>query len=132
MVAATHDREIFSLVVRNELKDEVKTVADLKGKKVGFSTPGAGSWAFASAYLQKAGLNPETDLEFVSLGGDAGVIYSALETGKVDAMASWEPTRKEKPRTKPDGRRPERFAPTASPSVRRDAPPPRGCAHPAS
>jgi len=92
MVAATHDREIFSLVVRSELKDQVKTVADLKGKKVGFSTPGAGAWAFASAYLQKAGLNPETDLEFVSLGGDAGVIYSALETGKVDAMASWEPT----------------------------------------
>jgi NitT/TauT family transport system substrate-binding protein len=92
MVLTTHEREIFSLIVRDELRDQVKQVADLKGKKVGFSTPGAGSWAFASLYLKKAGLNPETDLEFVSLGADAGVIYSALQTGKVDAFASWEPT----------------------------------------
>jgi NitT/TauT family transport system substrate-binding protein len=92
MVIATHEREIFSLVVRNELQDQVKQVADLKGKRVGFSTPGAGSWEFASLYLKKAGLNPETDLEFVSLGGDVGVIYAALQTGKVDAFASWEPT----------------------------------------
>ncbi len=92
MILSTHDREIFSLVVRKELEGRVKTVADLKGMKVGFSTPGAGSWAFASAYLKKAGLNPDTDLQFVSLGGDASVIYSALQTGKVDAFSAWEPT----------------------------------------
>jgi ABC-type nitrate/sulfonate/bicarbonate transport system substrate-binding protein len=91
MVLSTHDREIFSLMVRSALKDQVKTVADLRGKRVGFTTPGAGSWAFASAYLRKAGLDPERDVEFVSLGGDVGVIYAALDTGKVDAITSWEP-----------------------------------------
>jgi NitT/TauT family transport system substrate-binding protein len=70
----------------------VNSVADLRGKRVGFSTPGSGSWALGSAYLKKAGLDPDRDLEFVSLGGDANVIYTALQTGKVDAMASWEPT----------------------------------------
>ena len=91
MILTTHDREIFSLLARTPLKDQVKTVADLKGKKVGFTTPGAGAWAFASAYLKKAGLDPDKDVEFVSLGGDVGVIYAALETGRVDAIAAWEP-----------------------------------------
>ncbi len=89
---STHDLEIFSLVVRNELKDKVKTVADLKGMKVGFSTPGASSWYLGSLFLKKAGLDPERDLEYISLGGNPAVIYTALKTGKVDAFVSWEPT----------------------------------------
>src|SRR5579862_9775811 len=89
---STHDLEIFSLVVRNELKDKVKTVADLKGMKVGFSTPGASSWYLGSLFLKKAGLDPERDLEYISLGGDPGVIYTSLKTGKVDAFIAWEPT----------------------------------------
>ncbi len=89
---STHDREIFSLVVRSEHKDKVKTVGDLKGMKVGFSTPGASSWYIGSLFLKKAGLDPEKDLEFVSLGGDPGVIYTSLKTGKVDAFSAWEPT----------------------------------------
>jgi NitT/TauT family transport system substrate-binding protein len=90
-VFQTHDREIFSFVVRSGLKDKVKTVADLKGMTVGFTTPGAGAWAFAQIYLKQAGLDPDKDVKLVSLGGDAGVIYAALETGKVDAFPAWEP-----------------------------------------
>lgn len=91
-VLSTHDLEIFSLVVRSELKNKVKRVADLRGMKVGFSTPGASSWYLGSVFLKKAGLDPEKDLEYVSLGGDPGVIYASLKTGKVDAFSSWEPT----------------------------------------
>jgi NitT/TauT family transport system substrate-binding protein len=91
-VLATHDREIFSLVVRSELKDKVKTVADLKGLKVGFSTPGASSWYLGSLFLKNAGLDPERDVQYISLGGNPGVIYTSLKTGKVDAFVSWEPT----------------------------------------
>ncbi len=91
-VLSTHDLEIFSLVVRSKLKDKVKTVADLRGMKVGFSTPGAASWYLGSVFLKKAGLDPEKDLEYVSLGGDPGVIYASLKTGKVDAFSAWEPT----------------------------------------
>lgn len=90
-VFQTHDREIFSFVVRSALKDKVKTVADLKGMTVGFTTPGAGAWAFAQIFLKQAGLDPDKDVKLVSLGGDAGVIYAALETGKVDAFPAWEP-----------------------------------------
>ncbi len=90
-VFQTHDREIFSFVVRSGLKDKVKTVADLKGMKVGFTTPGAGAWAFAQIFLKQAGIDPNKDVELVSLGGDAGVIYTALQTGKIDAFPTWEP-----------------------------------------
>ncbi len=90
-VMSMHDLEIFSLVVRSELRDKVKTVADLRGLTVGFSTPGAGSWYMGSLFLKKAGLDPEKDLQYVSLGGDVGVIYTALKTGKVDAFPAWEP-----------------------------------------
>jgi ABC-type nitrate/sulfonate/bicarbonate transport system substrate-binding protein len=91
-VLSTHDLEIFSLVVRSALKDKVKTVSDLRGLKVGFSTPGASSWYLGSLFLKKAGLDPEKDVEYVSLGGDPGVIYTSLKTGKVDAFSAWEPT----------------------------------------
>jgi NitT/TauT family transport system substrate-binding protein len=71
---------------------EIQSVEDLAGRRVGFSTPGAGSWFIGRALLQGAGLNPDTDLEYVSLGGDPGVIYTALQQGQVDAFSSWEPT----------------------------------------
>lgn len=91
-VASLHDKEIFTLVVRSELKDKVKTVADLRGLRVGFSSPGAGAWAAASLYLKKSGLDPLKDVQFFPLGADAGVIYTALKTGRVDAFPTWEPT----------------------------------------
>ena len=90
-VIATYDREIFSLLVRTQLKDSVKAVADLKGKNVGVTGAGSGSWAMANVYLKKAGLTPDKDVSLVALGGDPSAIYTALQTGKVDAIAGWEP-----------------------------------------
>lgn len=87
-----HDREIFSFVVRSGLRDEVRSISDLRGRTVGFTTPGAGAWAFAQIYLKQAGLDPERDVELVSLGGDTAVILAALEQGRVDAFPTWEPT----------------------------------------
>ncbi len=91
VVAELHDQEIFGLIVRQQLKDQVKTVKDLKGKRVGFTTPGAGSWALGNVYLKKAGLDPDKDVELVSLGGDNAVFYTALQSGRVDAIVSFEP-----------------------------------------
>ncbi len=92
VLLSVHDLEIFSLVVRSALKDKVKTVADLRGLKVAFSTPGAGSWYMGELFLKKSGLDPDKDVQYLSLGADPGVIYTALKTGKVDAMSTWEPT----------------------------------------
>src|SRR5262249_39491825 len=40
MLVNMHDRQAFSLIVRSDLKDSVKSVADLRGRKVGYSMPG--------------------------------------------------------------------------------------------
>ncbi len=90
-VIELHDQEIFGLVVRTQLKDQVKTVKDLRGRKIGFTTPGSGTWALGNVYLKKAGLDPEKDAELVSLGGDNAVFYTALQSGRVDAIVSFEP-----------------------------------------
>jgi NitT/TauT family transport system substrate-binding protein len=90
-VVALHDQEFFGLVVRSALKDQVKTVKDLKGKKVGFTTPGSGTWALGNVFLKKAGLDPEKDVELVSLGGSNDVFYTALQSARVDAIVSFEP-----------------------------------------
>ncbi len=92
VVVALHDREIFNLLVRSEHRDRVRSVADLRGMRVGFSTPGAGSWYIGSVFLKSAGLDPQKDVQYLSLGGDPGVIYTALRTGRVDAFSAWEPT----------------------------------------
>ena len=57
-VMSTHDYETFSMIVRSGLKDQVKELSDLKGRTVGFTTAGAGAWAWARIFLIKAGLNP--------------------------------------------------------------------------
>ena len=90
-IVELHDQEIFGIVVRTQLKDQIKSVKDLKGKKIGFTTPGAGTWALGNVYLKKAGLDPERDVELVSLGGDNAVFYTALQSGRVDAIVSFEP-----------------------------------------
>ncbi len=91
VVLTTYEREIFSMVVRSELKDRVKTIQDLRGLKVGFSTPGSGAWLMANVYLKRSGLDPLKDVQFLSLGADPAVIYTALKTGRVDAFPTWEP-----------------------------------------
>ncbi len=90
-VVGTYDREIFSLLVRKDLQARVKAVADLRGMKVGVTGAGSGSWAMANVYLKKAGLDPTKDVDLVTLGGDPGVIFTALASSKVDAISGWEP-----------------------------------------
>lgn len=90
-VMSTHDYETFSLIVRSDLKDKVKTIADLKGRTVGFTTPGAGAWAFARIFLIEGGLKPELDVNLVGGMSQTGVILTALKTAKIDAYPSWEP-----------------------------------------
>jgi NitT/TauT family transport system substrate-binding protein len=68
------------------LKD-IKTLADLKGKKVAFET-GSVSQFFFDAVLKEAGMS-ESDVEVVNMTAtDAGVAFAARQ---VDAAVTWEP-----------------------------------------
>ena len=67
----------------------IKTVADLKGKKIGYTNPRSTSQALAILVLEKAGMKP-TDAELVKTGGfGEGIV--ALDLGAVDITPIPEP-----------------------------------------
>jgi NitT/TauT family transport system substrate-binding protein len=67
----------------------IKTVKDLKGKKLGYTNPRSTSQALATLVLQSGGLKAD-DAELVKTGG-FGEGVAALDTGLVDATPIPEP-----------------------------------------
>jgi len=68
-------------------KKSIKTIADLKGKKVAFNE-GSVSQFYINVLLKQAGLS-QSDIDVVNMtAGDAG---SAFVAGRVDAAVTWEP-----------------------------------------
>mgnify|MGYP001027952849 CR=1 FL=1 len=68
----------------------IKTAADLKGKKFGFVDPASTSgYLFAAAWMKKQGVDPQKDVQGVSLGGHDKAVEAVLK-GDVDAAASFE------------------------------------------
>lgn len=70
----------YRLVVR----PNIRTVADLKGKRVGVANFGLGAHRGAQIILAKLGLNPDTDVTMLQIGGDS-TRFSALLSGRIDA-----------------------------------------------
>ena len=66
-----------------------KTIADLKGKKIGVTAPGSSTNMMASFVLAKGGLKP-TDVSFIGVGTSAGAL-SALRSGQIDAISNLDP-----------------------------------------
>jgi len=77
----------FAWLVKKD--SPIKTLADLKGKKIGYTNPRSTSQALDILLLQKAGLKPE-DAELVKVGG-FGPMIPALELGQIDVAAVTEP-----------------------------------------
>jgi len=61
----------------------IKTIADLKGKKVSIDVPGSGCSTMATAILEEAGFDLEKDLKLANLSQSESV--QALKDGIVDA-----------------------------------------------
>ena len=66
-----------------------KSVADLKGKKIGISAPGSSTNMVANLILSRAGLNAG-DVSFIGVGTAAGAL-SAFRSGQIDAMSNVDP-----------------------------------------
>lgn len=77
------------LVVSNKTMPNYKSLADLKGKKIGVSAPGSSTNMMANFVLAKAGLKP-TDVSFIGVGTSAGAL-AAMRSGQIDAMANLDP-----------------------------------------
>lgn len=66
-----------------------KTVADLKGKKIGVTAPGSSTNVMANFVLAKAGLKP-SDVSIIGVGAGNGAV-AAMRSGQIDAMSNLDP-----------------------------------------
>ncbi len=66
-----------------------RTAADLKGRKIGVSTPGSLSQLVAGLVLSRAGLKA-AEVSFVAVGTAAGAV-AAMRNGQIDAISNVDP-----------------------------------------
>ena len=77
----------FAWMVKKD--SPIKTIQDLKGKKIGYTNPRSTSQALAILLLKKAGYKPE-DATLVKTGG-FGPMLAALDLDQIDVAAVTEP-----------------------------------------
>jgi NitT/TauT family transport system substrate-binding protein len=79
----------FVLAVQSSLKDEVRKPGDLKGRKIGVTTPGSSTHNFLNYLLARDGVKPDQ----VSIVGVAGGLtaIAAFRRGEIDAISLSEP-----------------------------------------
>jgi len=66
-----------------------KSVADLKGKKIGVTAPGSSTNVMANFVLAKAGLKP-SDVSIIGVGAASGAV-AAMRAGQIDAISNLDP-----------------------------------------
>jgi NitT/TauT family transport system substrate-binding protein len=66
-----------------------KTVADLKGRKIGVTAPGSSTNVMTNFVLAKAGLKP-SDVSIIGVGATQGAV-AAMRSGQIDAISNLDP-----------------------------------------
>jgi NitT/TauT family transport system substrate-binding protein len=66
-----------------------KSVADLKGKKIGVTAPGSSTNVMTNFVLAKAGLKP-SDVSIIGVGAGNGAV-AAMRSGQIDAISNLDP-----------------------------------------
>ena len=66
-----------------------KSVADLKGKKIGVTAPGSSTQVLANFVLAKAGLKA-SDVSIIGVGAGSGAV-AAMRAGQIDAISNLDP-----------------------------------------
>ena len=66
-----------------------RTVADLKGRKIGVTAPGSSTNVLANFVLAKAGLKPG-DVSIIGVGAGSGAV-AAMRAGQIDAISNLDP-----------------------------------------
>jgi NitT/TauT family transport system substrate-binding protein len=75
------------------LKDrlgEIKSVKDLKGKKIGISAPGSGSHIFIGRIFEQNGLKID-DATYIAIGNGPAAIAASRKSGELDAVVQFDP-----------------------------------------
>jgi NitT/TauT family transport system substrate-binding protein len=66
-----------------------KSVADLKGKKIGVTAPGSSTNIVANFVLAKVGVKPN-EVSIIGVGAGSGAV-AAMRSGQIDAMSNLDP-----------------------------------------
>jgi NitT/TauT family transport system substrate-binding protein len=66
-----------------------RTVADLRGKKIGVTAPGSSTNVMVNFILAKAGLKP-ADVSIIGVGAGQGAV-AAMRAGQIDAISNLDP-----------------------------------------
>ena len=77
MVTSFLDKPLYRLVVR----PEIKTVADLKGKRLGITRFGTVTDSMTRLLVGKLGLDPDKDVSYIQVG-DVPILLASLTAGK--------------------------------------------------
>jgi NitT/TauT family transport system substrate-binding protein len=88
MLVGQLTRSPFAVVARKDLN--ITSIAGLKGKDIGVSSPGSMTESLARYLAIRQGWDPKRDIGVVALGG-GGEILGALVGKKVDAAVLFEP-----------------------------------------
>ena len=78
------------LVVRKSQAEKIKSVADLRGKKIGISAPGASTHNFVAGLMERAGV-PWKEASFVSIGTGLSAVAAMRSGGELDAIVNLDP-----------------------------------------
>jgi ABC-type nitrate/sulfonate/bicarbonate transport system substrate-binding protein len=81
-------QSVFRGAIVAARKSDIKTLADLKGKKL-YGPFGSSIYLAALALIEKAGLKPGRDVEMTNMG--FADLSDALRSGKIDAAFVWDP-----------------------------------------
>lgn len=77
------------MAVNNRKMKDYKSLADLKGKRIGVTAPGSSSHVIANYVLATAGIRPN-EVSVIGIGSGAGAI-AAVRSGQVDAFVVLDP-----------------------------------------
>ena len=77
------------MAVKKDRLDKIKSIADLKGAKIGVTAPGSSTNMIAQFLMTKAGLKPD-DASFVGVGAGPSAI-AAIRKGEIDAISNIDP-----------------------------------------
>lgn len=78
------------LVVRKSQADKIKTITDLKGKKIGISAPGSSTHNFVAGLMERAGVNYK-EASYISVGTGLSAVPAMRSGGELDALVNLDP-----------------------------------------
>jgi NitT/TauT family transport system substrate-binding protein len=87
VAASINSRNVYYPVALDT--SPIKTPKDMKGAKVGVTSPSSSNVYWIKAMVQKYGLDPNTDLTLVSVGSGPAALQ-ALTSGRIDVLQLFE------------------------------------------